>query len=98
MSAYILFIREEPVRDPAAMADYSRVAGERMPTDIPFQPLVAYGALEALEGNAPDGVVVMRFDSKEDALAWYRSPGYQEAVPHRQRGADYRVVLVEGLA
>ena len=97
MSAYMIFLRDEPIRDPAAMEEYSRVAGAGMPKDIPFQPLVAYGALEALEGKAPDGIVVMRFENKADALAWYNSPGYQAAIPHRQRGADYRVTFVEGL-
>jgi len=31
------------------------------------------------------------------ARAWYRDPAYQEALAHRKRAADYRVILVEGL-
>ena len=60
-------------------------------------PLVVYGALEALEGDAPDGVVILRFPTVEDARAWYNSPAYQAAVAYRKKGADYRAFIVEGL-
>jgi uncharacterized protein (DUF1330 family) len=58
---------------------------------------VVYGAQTPLEGEAPDGVVILKFDSTEDAKAWYYSPAYQEAVVHRLKAADYRGVIVEGL-
>jgi uncharacterized protein (DUF1330 family) len=31
------------------------------------------------------------------ARSWYDSPAYQTAVQHRLKGADYRVIFVEGL-
>ena len=78
------------------MESYQRISREK-PRDPKLTPLVVYGALEALEGKPPDGVVLLQFPSVEDAKAWYGSPGYQAAVPHRLKAADYRAVIVQGL-
>jgi uncharacterized protein (DUF1330 family) len=94
--AYMIFLREGAVRDAEALAAY-RNSNRDAPRDPNLKPLVVYGALEALEGEAPDGVVVLQFPSVEDAKAWYNSPGYQAAIPLRQRAAEYRAFIVEGL-
>ena len=100
MPAYMIFMREAPVRDQAAMELYSasnrRQAGSFVAT-YGLKPLAVYGALEAFEGEAPDGVIILEFPTTDDARAWYNSPEYQAAVEHRKRGADYRAMLVEGL-
>lgn len=96
MSVYMLFVREEPVRDPAQIAIYSRMNREAAP-DPKLKPLVVYGAIEAIEGRAPDGMVMVQFPTAEDAKAWYNSPAYQAALPHRQKGAEYRAFIVQGL-
>lgn len=96
MPAYMIFIREEPVRDPEAMAEYRRINRQNV-GDFKLKPLVVYGATEAVEGKAPDGVIVLEFPTVEDAKAWYNSPGYQAAVPHRLRAADYRAIIVQGV-
>jgi uncharacterized protein (DUF1330 family) len=96
MPAYVLCIREEPIRDPDEMATYSRMNRES-PRDPHLMPLVVYGATEALEGKAPDGVIVLQFPTVEDAKAWYNSPNYQAAIPHRKKGADYRVMIIQGI-
>jgi uncharacterized protein (DUF1330 family) len=96
MPVYMLFIREKPVRDPAAMEAYHR--GTRTnPRDPNLVPLAVYGATEALEGEAPDGIVMLQFPTVEDAKRWYYSPGYQAAMQHRLKGADYRALIVQGL-
>lgn len=97
MSAYLLFIREGQVHDPAEFAIYQRM-NRAMPRAPGLRPRVVYGAIEALEGEAPDGVVLLEFPSAEDARAWYRSPEYQAALPHRRKSADYRALLIEGLS
>lgn len=100
MPAYMIATRIGPVRDAAALAEYSRLNRENAAV---FQgkygvtPLVVYGALEAAEGPAPDGIVMLQFPTMADARAWYDSPGYQQALPYRQKAADYNVVFVEGL-
>jgi uncharacterized protein (DUF1330 family) len=96
MPAYVLCIREDAVRDPTEMATYTRMNRES-PRDPKLQPLVLYGATEALEGEAPDGIVVLQFPTIEDARSWYNSPHYQASIPHRKKGADYRVMIVQGL-
>jgi uncharacterized protein (DUF1330 family) len=95
MAAYVVLFREGPVRDPAEMAEYQRL-GRARPKTVNLTPLVVYGAQTPLEGKAPDGVVVLKFDSVEDAKAWYYDPAYQEAAAHRLKAADYRGVIVEG--
>lgn len=96
MAAYVIFIRNR-ITDQAAMDAYSKLAaGAR--GDHPIKPLAFYGRAEALEGDAVDGIVIIEFPDMASAHAWYDSPAYQEAKQHRLKGADYRVVLVEGLA
>jgi uncharacterized protein (DUF1330 family) len=96
MSAYVFFIRESAIRDPAEM-DLYRGSNRAKPANPTLTPLVVYGALEALEGEAPDGVVLLKFPSVEAAKAWYYSPEYQSAAAHRKKAADYRAFIVEGL-
>jgi uncharacterized protein (DUF1330 family) len=96
MAVYALFLRESAIRDPAAMEAYSTTARGARPANVEMAPLSMYGAITPLEGQAPDGVVILKFPDMENAKAWYFSEGYQYAIPHRQKGADYRVMFVEG--
>lgn len=96
MPVFMLFIREKPIRDRAEMETYSRMNREG-PRDPQMKPLVVYGATETIEGEAFDGMVMLQFPTAEDAKAWYNSPGYQAAMQHRLKGADYRVMIVQGL-
>jgi uncharacterized protein (DUF1330 family) len=96
VTAYVIFIRESPVRDPAEMDAYQK-QNRQGPRDPNLKPLALYGAMEALEGKLPDGIVLLQFPSVADAKAWYHSPNYQAAVPHRLKAADYRGIIVEGL-
>jgi uncharacterized protein (DUF1330 family) len=92
----MMFIRDEPVRDEAEMAEYQRMNRESGGKH-PIKPLVVYGATEAVEGPAPDGVILLEFPDVAAAKAWYESPEYQAALPHRLKAADYRAFIVEGL-
>jgi len=96
VAVYMLFIREEAIRDQSELSLYSQM-NRTAPRDPNLTPLVVYGAIEAVEGKAPDGMVLLRFPTVEDAKAWYDSPSYQAALPHRQKGADYRAFIVQGL-
>ena len=96
MAAYMIFLREGEVVDPAAMAAYQN-SNRDTRGNFKLEPLVVYGNMETFEGEAPDGIVVLKFPTVEDAKAWYFSPGYQAATEHRKRAAPYRVMLVEGV-
>jgi uncharacterized protein (DUF1330 family) len=100
MPAYMIFLREDAVTDPAALQTYSAMNRQNASVFIEqygIKPLAVYGATEAFEGEAPDGVILLEFPSVEDARAWYGSPEYQAALVHRKRGANYRALLIEGL-
>jgi uncharacterized protein (DUF1330 family) len=96
MPAYILVMRESPVRDPEAMAEYQRL-NRANPRDPNLTPLVIYGNTEPLEGEAPEGTILLQFPDMDSARAWYHSPAYQEALKYRLKAADYRAFIVEGV-
>jgi uncharacterized protein (DUF1330 family) len=96
MPAYVIFLREKPIHNQAEMDIYTKGSRER-PRDPKLKPLAVYGALEALEGTLPDGVVILEFPTVEDAKTWYYSPEYQAAAKHRQNAAEYRGIIVQGL-
>ena len=96
MAAFMIFTREGAIFNQTEMDAYSTSNRENT-QDFKMKPLVIYGNMETLEGEAPDGVVVLEFPTVEDAKSWYFSPGYQAAALHRKKGANYRVILVEGV-
>lgn len=94
MAAYVVMIREK-LTDPKEMEAYAALA-RKARGDVPPKPLAFYGAHEVFEGAPADGVVLLEFPDAAAAKAWYTSPGYQEALQHRLKGAEYRVILVDG--
>lgn len=100
MAAYMIFTREGPVVDQAALDAYSgmnRSNAGGFVENYGIKPLAVYGALETLEGDAAEGVVILEFPTAEQARAWYNSPEYQASAELRKQGAPYRALLVEGL-
>ncbi|SDI56833.1 DUF1330 domain-containing protein [Paraburkholderia phenazinium] len=95
MPTYIVFTRES-TQDQAELDIYMKTVSPTF-KGHPVKILAAYGPQQVLEGDAPEGVVLVEFPSTEAARAWYDSPEYQEVVKHRFKGATYRAVLVEGL-
>jgi uncharacterized protein (DUF1330 family) len=94
MTAYVIFLREGPIHTPAEMEEYRRVGSEN-PIDPKMGVLAVYGAQVPLEGDPPEGAVILQFPSVEDARAWYYGD-YQKAAPHRRAAAEYRGFIVEG--
>ncbi len=93
MAAYIIFDVE--VTDPAAAGDYAKLAGESL---VPFQSKTIHqgGMVEVLEGDwEPKTVVMVEFESMEQARQWYMSPAYTKAkdilIPYSN------VILIEGV-
>ncbi len=98
------YIIAEVEKDPAKVADpvAARHYAEEAPKSIvPFtgRYVIRGGAVETLEGDAPKGyIVVIGFDSVEQARAWYDSPAYSAIKPIRQNSMKSRLLLVEGIA
>ena len=99
MATYIIFIREGEIVDAEAMKTYQggMASVGAVSKSTGMKPLIAYGALEMLEGDAADGAVVLEFPDEAAAKAWYFSPEYQELVKIRQKAAPYRAMMVKGL-
>lgn len=96
MPAYLIVLQQTPTRDDESFAQYQTLTRQMNNPVIP-QPKVAYGAIEGLEGIAPEAAVVLEFASKAEALAWYNNEDYQDALPLRLKSADYQSFIVEGL-
>ncbi len=85
------------VNDPAATDDYLKLANESL---VPFQSktLLHGGMVEVLEGDwEPKTVVMVEFESMEQARQWYNSPAYSKAKDILHRAASTNVILVEGV-
>lgn len=94
MTAYIIFIRET-ITDPAALERYRALTPAARDAH-PLEPLAFYGVHDVLEGPPVDGIALLRFASMAEARAWYASPEYQAALPHRLQGCTGRMYLIEG--
>lgn len=96
MKAY--WIAHVDVLDPARYAGYTQSAPAVF-AEFGGRFLARGGRSEAMEGRAtPQRSVVIEFDSYDQALACYHSPGYQKACALRQDAARAEVVIVEGYA
>ena len=90
-------IAELEVNDPTTFQKY----GAAVPSTLaPFNGkyLVRGGKVTPVEGDAPKGrVVVIAFDSAEQAVAWENSPAYEAIKPIRHSSAKTRAFIVEGV-
>jgi uncharacterized protein (DUF1330 family) len=95
MSAYL--IAEVEVRDPQGYDEYRKLVGPTL-QKYGGKFLVRGGKVESLEGDwNPKRVVVLEFDSVDQARRWYGSPEYTIAKDIRQKASDGRFILVEGV-
>lgn len=84
--------------DPAAAARYKDEAPKTIAA-FNGRYLVVSSKAQAVEGVPPKGyLVVIAFDSLEQARGWYNSPAYEAIRPIRQNSTRSRVLIVEGLA
>ena len=93
MSAYLVY--NYTITDPEKYGAYPPAA---MPTlaDHDVEVLVADYESEAKEGSPAPVTVVLRFASKEAAMAWYESSAYQSIAHHRTDNTDGVVILCDG--
>jgi uncharacterized protein (DUF1330 family) len=95
MSAYIVFTRTKTL-DQKELETYWAGVKATM-KEHPIDVLVAYGKHEVLEGDPIEGIVIAKFPTVKAAKDWYYSVGYQSVAKHRQKGAIYQGVIVEGV-
>ncbi|PLK46986.1 DUF1330 domain-containing protein [Uliginosibacterium sp. TH139] len=96
MSAYVILIKHHTLK-PDELDTYASLAKLARAGHNP-KPIAYYGEIEVLEGQPEESVAVLEFPDMAAARNWYESPAYQKAKPHRNAGADYSVLLVNGVA
>jgi len=90
------YIAEFELTDPEGIAPY------RAGVDATFKPysgryIVRAASVNRLEGDPPrHRLVIIKFDSLEQAQAWYNSPEYARIRPLRQRSGHTNAYIVEG--
>lgn len=92
--AYV--VAEVDITDPAAFQSY---AAKVPPTLTSYNGrYIVRGKAEGKEGDPPHGtIVILAFDSLADATKWYSNPPYKDLIPEREKAANSRVFIVEGL-
>jgi uncharacterized protein (DUF1330 family) len=94
MPAYFVYLCHE-IYDREELETYWRSIGSTL-KGYEAKNIAAYTKFEVLEGDPVRGVAVVEFPSMEIARQWYDSPSYAEIRKHRQNGAKYTGLLVEG--
>jgi uncharacterized protein (DUF1330 family) len=97
MAPAYLISEADAITDLVAIKKYGeKVSGTLAPFNGHYHFVVAGGKAQSLDGEAPQGIVVIAFDSVEQARGWYDSPAYQAIKPIRQNAVKGRMFLVEG--
>lgn len=95
MTAYV--VANVEVFDQDAYAQYAELAGPAV-AKYGGKFLARGGASEVIEGGwGAHRVVVVEFDTVEQAKKCYSSPEYDEARQKRLGHADFNMLVVEGL-
>ena len=95
MAAYAIF--EIEVTDPAGYEEYRRTAAATI-EQYGGKYLVRGGQVESLEGDwRPARIVVLEFESAERAKEWWSSQDYSGPKSIRQRTANSKAIIVEGV-
>jgi uncharacterized protein (DUF1330 family) len=95
MTAYVIVDIE--VNNPEQYEEYKRLVPESIKA-FGGRYLVRGGEIETLEGSwSPQRIVLLQFDSIEQARAWRQSPQYQDIHRMRTTYARSNMVVVEGV-
>ena len=86
MSAYIVFTRTKTL-DQKELETYW--AG--------IKATMKGHPIEVLEGDPIEGIVIAKFPTVKAAKDWYCGEAYQSVAKHRQKGAIYQGLIVEGV-
>ena len=83
------------VTNPDGYAAYGRAARPTLAGHGAEGVVVDYSS-QAIEGDPGPVTVVLRFESKEAALAWYESEEYQSVIRLRTDNSEGVAVLCDG--
>jgi len=95
MTAYVVV--DIRVTDPIGYEEYKRLA----PAAVELyggKYIARGGKTETLEGDwSPPRLVILQFESSEQAKKWLNSPEYSEARKMRHQTANSNMVVIYGL-
>ena len=95
MPSYIIATLNS-INDPDAFAAYQKSASASF-TKYGAKFLLNSRNVETLDGDwQPSGVVVVEFESYEQAKEFYDSPEYQAVIKQRFDSADSAVIIADG--
>jgi len=95
MTAYVIV--EINVHDPVRYEDYKKLAAPTV--ELYGGKYIARGGrTETLEGDwSPSRLVILQFESVEQAKKWLNSEEYKKAQVIRHESADSQMVVIEGI-
>lgn len=86
----------DPIEMTPAIEDYlQRIDATLEPFGGQF--LVHGGRVTRLEGDWRKALVIIAFPDREQALAWYNSPAYQDILSFRTATVTGEVIIIEGV-
>jgi uncharacterized protein (DUF1330 family) len=95
MTAYVIL--DIKVTDPALYEEYKQIATPTV-TQYGGKYIARGGKVETMEGDwSPARMVILEFESVDQAKRWLNSPEYSQAKELRQRASVSKVVVVEGV-
>ena len=95
MTAYVVINND--ILDPARYGEYAELAPATVEA-YGGKYLARGGKVEVLEGDwVPSRLVILQFESAEQAKKWLNSPEYSEPRKIRQSAAHSRMVVIEGV-
>ena len=95
MTAYLIF--DEDVTDPEGFQEYIQLAGPVLKR-YGGKVLAAGGTTETLEGDwHPNQLVILEFESAEQAKRWYHSEEYTAIKAIRHQSAHTQLIVVPGI-
>jgi uncharacterized protein (DUF1330 family) len=96
MSAYVVV--QVTIHDPEKYEGYKALTPETI-QNHGGRFLVRGGELDIVEGEwGYQRMVVLEFDTMEQAKGWYSSPEYQEALKIRHSASEGLVIIADGCA
>jgi uncharacterized protein (DUF1330 family) len=98
MTAKGYVVTDARVHDAQTMVRYRELATAAV-AQYGGRFLVRGGSIEVLEGNRaePERLIIVEFDSVEQARCFYDSPEYQAARKVREGAAEMNILLVSGV-
>jgi uncharacterized protein (DUF1330 family) len=90
------FFAEIDVTDPEAYRTYVE-RNTSVVNDHGGRFLVRGGKTTAMDGDPPKRIVIIAWENEDKARAWYTSAPYKEITPIRDKAANFRGFIVEGV-